>query len=39
MLYKSIIFDVDGTLIDGTEGFLKSVCKAIEHFKLPIGDK
>ena len=35
-MYKSIIFDVDGTLIDGTEGILKSVCKAIKHFNLPM---
>lgn len=33
---KVIIFDVDGTLLDGTEGILKSVCKAIEYFKLPM---
>ena len=33
---NTIIFDVDGTLINGTEGILKSVCKAIEHFNLPM---
>ena len=35
-MYKTIIFDVDGTLIDGTEGILKSVCKAIKYFNLPM---
>lgn len=31
---KAIIFDVDGTLLDGTEGIIKSVQKAIKHFNL-----
>lgn len=35
-MYKTIIFDVDGTLIDGTEGIIKSVVKAIKHFNLPM---
>ena len=35
---RAIIFDVDGTLIDGTEGIVKSVVKAIKHFDLPMLD-
>lgn len=35
-MFKSVIFDVDGTLIDGTEGILKSVRKAIVNFELPV---
>ena len=38
-MYKTIIFDVDGTLLNGTEGILKSVCKAIEYFKLPMPEE
>lgn len=35
-MYKSIIFDLDGTLIDSSEGIIKSVTKTIKHFKLPM---
>lgn len=35
---KVIVFDVDGTLIDGTEGILKSVIKAIKYFNLSMPD-
>ena len=35
-MFKTIIFDVDGTLIDGTDGIIKSVVKAIKHFNLPM---
>ena len=35
-MFKSIIFDIDGTLLDGTEGILKSVRKAIVKFELPM---
>ena len=31
-----VIFDIDGTLLDGTEGILKSVRKAIVKFELPM---
>ncbi len=33
--YKAIIFDVDGTLIDGTEGILSSIKKTIAYFNIP----
>ncbi len=32
--YKAIIFDVDGTLINGQEGILSSVMSTVEYFKL-----
>lgn len=32
---NSVIFDVDGTLLDGTEGIIKSVNHAISVMKLP----
>ncbi len=31
---KSVVFDVDGTLIDGTEGVLQSVTSTIEYYNL-----
>ena len=34
-MYKAVVFDVDGTLIDGTEGIIKSVKATLEHFNLP----
>lgn len=34
-MQKSVIFDVDGTLLDGTEGILNSVKYAISELKLP----
>lgn len=38
-MYKYIIFDVDGTLIDGTQGILSSLRKTIIHFNLYMPDK
>jgi phosphoglycolate phosphatase len=38
--YKVIVFDLDGTLLDTTEGILKSVKETVEHYNLPrIGDE
>jgi len=34
MRYKAVLFDVDGTLLDTSEGIVKSVEETIEHFKL-----
>lgn len=34
-MYRAIIFDVDGTLIDGTEGIISSVKYIIHKFGLP----
>ena len=34
-MYKAVVFDVDGTLLDGTEGIIKSVKSTLEHFNLP----
>lgn len=34
-MFNSVIFDVDGTLLDATEGILKSVSSSIEYFNLP----
>ncbi len=37
--YKLIVFDLDGTLLDTTEGILKSVKDTVSHYNLPeIGD-
>lgn len=37
--YKLIVFDLDGTLLDTTEGILKSVKETVSHYNLPeIGD-
>lgn len=33
-MYNSVIFDVDGTLLDGTEGIIKSVKYAIDEMNL-----
>ena len=38
--YKLIVFDLDGTLLDTTEGILKSVKETVSHYNLPeIGDE
>ena len=36
MTYTSILFDLDGTLIDSGEGVLKCAELALRHFNLPI---
>ena len=33
--YKLIVFDLDGTLLDTTEGILKSVKETVFHYNLP----
>ncbi len=33
--YKHVIFDLDGTLLDTTEGILKSVKETVSYFNLP----
>ncbi len=33
--YEAVLFDVDGTLLDTSEGIVKSVKETIEHFNLP----
>ena len=33
--YKAVLFDVDGTLLDTSEGIVKSVKETIEHYGLP----
>ena len=33
--YEAVLFDVDGTLLDTSEGIVKSVKETIEHFDLP----
>jgi phosphoglycolate phosphatase len=34
-MYKLVIFDLDGTLMDTSEGILKSIVDTIEQFSLP----
>jgi len=34
MRYKAVLFDVDGTVLDTSEGIVKSVKETIEHFDL-----
>ena len=34
--YEAVLFDVDGTLLDTSEGIVKSVRETIEHFDLPM---
>ena len=36
MAYNSILFDLDGTLVDSGEGVLKCAELALRHFNLPI---
>ncbi len=33
--YEAVLFDVDGTLLDTSEGIVKSVKETIDHFGLP----
>lgn len=33
--YEAVLFDVDGTLLDTSEGIVKSVRQTIEHFGFP----
>lgn len=35
-IYDAVIFDVDGTLLDTTEGVLNSVKYTMNHMKLPV---
>jgi phosphoglycolate phosphatase len=38
--YKLIIFDLDGTMLDTTNGILKSIKETVSHYKLPeLNDK
>ncbi|MCD7780637.1 MAG: HAD hydrolase-like protein [Candidatus Gastranaerophilales bacterium] len=34
MKYKAVIFDIDGTLLDGKEGILSSVASTIKYYNL-----
>ena len=36
MAYTTILFDLDGTLVDSGEGVLKCAELALRHFNLPI---
>lgn len=36
MKYRLAIFDLDGTLLDTTEGIVKSVVHTIRYFNLPL---
>lgn len=38
MAYTSLLFDLDGTLVDSGEGILKCAELALRHFDLPIPD-
>lgn len=35
-MYKYILFDLDGTLLDTFEGVSRSVAHTMEHFRLPV---
>ena len=35
MRYDAVLFDVDGTLLDTSEGIVKSVKETIDHFGFP----
>ena len=39
MGYKTILFDLDGTLTDSGEGIINCATLALEHFGLPVPDK
>ena len=39
MMYKAILFDLDGTLTDSGEGIINCAQLALEHFNLPIPTK
>ena len=36
MRYKYLLFDLDGTLVNTTEGVLKSAQKALKHFGIEV---
>ena len=36
MMYTTVLFDLDGTLVDSGEGVLKCAELALRHFNLPI---
>lgn len=38
MIYQYILFDLDGTLTDSSEGITKSVAYALQHFAIPTTD-
>ena len=35
-MYRAILFDLDGTLTDSSEGITKSICYAFEHFGIEV---
>ncbi|MEI5989624.1 HAD family hydrolase [Enterococcus crotali] len=39
MQYKTILFDLDGTITNSGEGIIQSVCYALNKLKLPIPDQ
>jgi phosphoglycolate phosphatase len=37
-IYDTIIFDIDGTILDTTDGVINSVCYTIKYYNLPMCD-